>query len=64
MNEAQKFEITVEVKDVYGKQTVYPVCQQAQIFAAIAGTKTLTPAVIKQIKAFGYAIKVQAPAYV
>ena len=49
-------QITVEVKNVYGVTTYYPICQAAQAFAAIAGTKTLTPATLKQIKALGYTV--------
>jgi hypothetical protein len=53
-------EITVRVTNVYGQKTVYPVCETAQIFADIAGTKTLKPTTINSIKALGYKINVQA----
>jgi hypothetical protein len=49
--------IEVEVKDVYGVTKYYPICEQAQLFADIAGTKTLTVQVIKKIEALGYSIK-------
>ena len=52
-------QITVEIKDVYGKQVVYPVCPAAKAFAAIAATTTLTVNAIKGIKALGYAITVK-----
>jgi hypothetical protein len=48
--------VTVEFKDVYGTRTCYPVCENARSFAAIAGTKTLTPAVIRHIKDLGFAV--------
>ncbi len=51
--------ITVKVKDVYGKRTIYPVDEAAKQFAAIAGTKTLTQSVIDHIKTLGYEIKVE-----
>jgi len=38
--------IIVRIKDVYGTQTVYPVCELAIGLAALAGTKTLTPAAL------------------
>ena len=41
--------ITVKFKDVYGNRLVYPVCDNAQHFASIAGTKTLSDSVIKTI---------------
>ena len=49
--------IEVEVKDVYGVTKYYPICEQAQLFADIAGTKTLTVQVIKKIEALGFSIK-------
>jgi hypothetical protein len=49
--------IEVEVKDVYGVTKYYPICEKAQLFADIAGTKTLTVQVIKNIEALGYSIK-------
>jgi hypothetical protein len=49
--------IEVEVKDVYGAVKYYPICEKAQLFADIAGTKTLTLEVIKKIEALGYSVK-------
>jgi hypothetical protein len=49
--------IEVEVKDVYGTVKYYPMCEKAQLFADIAGTKTLTVEAIKKIEALGYSIK-------
>jgi len=51
--------IIVEIKTVYGEQKVYPVCSNAQVFADIAGTKTLTEYTLNKIKALGYSIEVQ-----
>ena len=49
-------QIIVQVKSQYGQEVVHPVCQKAKAFAAIAGTRTLTEATIRQIKALGYSI--------
>ena len=57
-------EITVEIKNVYGVQTVYPVCAQAKFFAALAGTKTLTAQAVKLIKQQGYALRVVTPEFI
>lgn len=50
--------IQVEIKDVYGAMKVYPVCQKAKLFAKIAGTKTLTEAVLKDVERLGYQLEV------
>jgi hypothetical protein len=53
--------IIVRIKDVYGVQTIYPVCEIACGLAALAGTKTLTPGAIKIIRSLGYQIAVESP---
>ena len=50
--------IEVRVKDVYGNQMIYPVCDAAKVFAAIAGTKTLTQHTLLLIKKLGYDISI------
>jgi hypothetical protein len=52
-------EITVRIASNYGAKAVYPVCETAQIFANLVGTKTLTPTTINAIKSLGYKIVVQ-----
>ena len=39
--------IAVTVRNVYGRQLVYPANESAQLLARIAGTATLAPAVLK-----------------
>jgi hypothetical protein len=51
--------ITVRLKDIYGKQTVYPVCEAAQLFCRIANTKTLTREILDSVKALGYSVVVE-----
>ena len=34
--------ILVDIRNVYGQETIYPANQNADIFASIAGTQTLT----------------------
>jgi hypothetical protein len=46
--------IQIEIKRVYGNVVAYPLCDQAKIFASIAGTSTLTSANLKRIQALGY----------
>lgn len=54
--------IQVQVKNVYGNELVYPICDKAKLFAEIAGDRTLTFNTLKCIKALGYRIEVIAPA--
>ncbi len=52
-------EITVSIKNVYGVERIYPVCNKAQAFARIANAKTFNPLVIDMIKDLGYTVNVQ-----
>lgn len=52
-------EITVRIKNNYGKEAIYPICQQALSFAAIAGTKTLTRANLAHIRDIGFTVNVE-----
>ena len=52
-------EITIRIKDQYGKNVAVPVCKEAITFAQIAGTKTLTPRVLSAINSLGYVINIK-----
>lgn len=52
--------ITVKIKNVYGNETIYPVCELAKYFAELKGQKTLTRGDINIIKKLGYKVDVQA----
>ena len=54
--------ITVEIKSVFGTEKIYPACKDAQLFADIAGTKTLSRNVIAMIKGLGYTVAVKQDA--
>lgn len=49
--------ILIEVRNVYGKPTIYPVNEAARLLADIAGTKTLTNGVLGLAERMGFAIK-------
>jgi len=49
-------EILIHIKNVYGEDKAYPVCEKAKLFADIAGTKTLRPADLNCIQKLGYKI--------
>lgn len=52
MNHARA--VTVTVRRVYGMPVIYPADANARAFAAIAGTKTITPAALRHIRALGF----------
>lgn len=52
-------DITVEIKNIYGTDKIYPVCEKAELFAAMTGCKTLTNAAINYIKQLGYTINLK-----
>jgi hypothetical protein len=53
--------IKVQIKNVYGNETVYPACPNAVRFAKLAGTRTLTTDALRLIAGLGYEIAVEAP---
>lgn len=58
-------QVQIQIKTVYGNVTYYPVNEAAKRFAAIAGTKTLSVATIRNIQALGFAVEyVDALAFV
>ena len=50
--------ITVTIKSNYGQEAIYPACEASKVFAALAGTKTLTRKDIDLIKQLGYSVAV------
>ena len=56
--------IMIEIKKVCGKETIYPVCETAKLFAELANTKTLIPNAIRIIKKMGYEIQVKQQRFV
>ena len=52
----------VEIKEVYGNKTIYPLNDQALLLARIAGTKTLTPSTIDLAKKLGFNFEIIQPA--
>ena len=55
--------IIIEVKSIYGRETVYPACPVSQAFAEIAGTKTLSHSVLQTIERMGYLIELKPQAF-
>jgi len=53
--------IQVNLKSVYGNVMAYPANEAAQIFADIAGSKTLSQEALRKIMALGYQVKAVDP---
>ena len=53
-------DITVQVRSVYGKELVYPVCDKAGLFVALFGAKTFSALQLQGIRALGYTVHVAA----
>lgn len=49
--------VEVLVKDQYGRLAYHPTNKEAQTFADIAGTKTLTFDTLKRIAALGFSVR-------
>lgn len=47
-------DLHIMIKNVYGAIKAYPVCAHAEIFASIAGTKTLTYRTLNHAHRLGY----------
>ena len=50
--------ITVQVRNVYGNDLVYPMDDTAALFASLVGAKTFNAAQLGKIRALGYAVHV------
>jgi len=57
-SENKSMHIEVTIKNVYGQETIYPVCDIAKKFVDLLQRKTLTLRDIKHIKGLGYAVDV------
>ena len=49
--------LIVQIKNIYGVNRIYPVCEKSKSFSRIAGLKTLQQPVIDEIKKLGYKIE-------
>lgn len=50
--------IQVEIKNVYGNEAIYPICDKGKTFASMVGQKTLTRRDIDHIKELGFTVEV------
>ena len=52
--------VFVKIKNVYGREMVYPACPVTEIIASIAKTKTLSQDDLSNMLKLGYEIQVNA----
>ena len=53
------YNITVDIKNVYGNELIYPVCFNAKKFTSLTKNKTLSKKDIDIIKTLGYKVIVE-----
>tara|TARA_R110000822_G_scaffold289775_1_gene411129 strand:+ start:226 stop:417 length:192 start_codon:yes stop_codon:yes gene_type:complete len=46
--------LSVELKAVYGRDLIYPACDQSQLIAELLNVKTLSLFHVRKLKALGY----------
>tara|TARA_R100001460_G_scaffold7778_1_gene19499 strand:+ start:111 stop:284 length:174 start_codon:yes stop_codon:yes gene_type:complete len=49
--------LTIEIKNVYGNDLIYPVCDTAKKLCSITGYKTFNTNTIETLKEIGYVFK-------
>ena len=49
--------IVITIREVFGMPKAYPVCKQAELFARIAGTATLTSQTLALVAKLGYEVE-------
>jgi len=47
-------ELLIEIKNIYGREMVYPICEKSQLLTRLSGNRTLTEEAIAVIKRLGY----------
>lgn len=52
----KNMELRIEVKNIYGREMIYPACEKSKLFALLAGNRTLTTDVLAIIKQLGYSL--------
>lgn len=52
--------ILVRIRNVYGNETIYPVCESARKFTELTGKKTLSRSDVAVIKSLGFTVTIEA----
>lgn len=54
-------EIIVCIRNVYGNELIYPVCERAKLLTDLSGRKTFSRQDIETIEKLGFMVKVETP---
>ena len=57
----EKMQITVEIKNVYGVERIYAVCNNAKLITKLKQSKTLSKEDISILRELGYTIQTKQP---
>jgi hypothetical protein len=57
----EKMQITVEIKNVYGVERIYAVCNNAKLITKLKQSKTLSKEDISILREMGYKIETKQP---
>lgn len=60
-NQQGNLSIVVQVKHIYGNESIYPHCAKAKLFAKLLSQRTLTRGNLDVIKQLGYEVRVFTP---
>ena len=55
--------IRVEIKNIYGHNMIYPVCEKGKIFCRLIGKKTITESDKMDIEKLGYTFEIVPPVF-
>lgn len=53
-------QVVVKVRNVYGNELIYPVCERAKMCAELTGTKTLSQRNVDTLKCLGFEFIVES----
>ncbi len=49
----------ITIKQVYGKDTIYPSCDDSNVFCSMLSRKTLTESDMRHIRTLGYTFEIK-----
>ncbi len=53
--------VQVQIKNVYGNELIYPICEKAKLLCKLAGAKTFTNEAYHTAKQLGYEFELVFP---
>ena len=53
--------VVIQVKNVFGKELIYPINETAKILLRLTGKRTFSPADLSTIRDLGYSVEFDTP---